>query len=335
MCKLVQIIISMVFLGSTLSAEPKSPIVIRAAIDMGTGGPKLQVAEVDSESGKIVKMLYTERFFVNFHDNLTNNHELPEAIQSKGHEAFLKAVEKAKTFNPHGIVAVATAAFRHATNGMQFAQEIQKKSGIKVHVIDQKLEGELPFMAVLAKTNTNPEDLVVWDIGGGSTQFVVGASSGCHIDGSKEGSGPFKNHIIEKIKRHSFQECKSPNPLSAEEVHQAKAYARSLSEQVDRVIKAKINHPTQTVVGVGSVFGVGIAKTMGKSSFTQKELGAVVNGMINKTDAEFGGDDFACVEVSNAILALGFMEGLQIEKMQIINVNNADGALIYQPFWQP
>jgi hypothetical protein len=39
------------------------------------------------------------------------------------------------------------------------------------------------------------------------------------------------------------------------------------------------------------------------------------------------------VEVSNAILALGFMEGLQIDEMQIIHVNNADGALIYQPFW--
>ncbi|HUD01871.1 MAG TPA: hypothetical protein VMR37_06055 [Rhabdochlamydiaceae bacterium] len=322
-----------VMIGSTLIAATKSPIAVRAAIDMGTGGPKLQVAEVNLETGKIVRILHAERFFVNFYDSLAKSPMLSREVKAQGHEAFQKAVVKAKTFNPEGIVAVATAVFRHAANGLEFAQEIQEKSGIKVHVIDQKLEGELPFMAVLAKTEADPEDLLVWDIGGGSTQFVGKAGGKCHIDGSKEGSGPFKEYIIEKIKGRSLHECKSPNPLSAEDVSQAKAYARSLADKVDQAFKAMIKHPTRKVVGVGSVFGVGIAKAVDTTSFTREELSAVVNRMINKTDEELGGGDFACVEASNAILALGFMEGLQIDEMQIIHVNNADGALIYQPFW--
>jgi exopolyphosphatase / guanosine-5'-triphosphate,3'-diphosphate pyrophosphatase len=313
------------------SGETRNRVAVRAAIDMGTGGPKLRVAEVNLETGKIVRIVHTQQFFVNFHHSLAKSPLLAEDIKFQGHEAFQKAVEKAKTFNPVGIVAVATAAFRHASNGMQYAQEIQEKSGIKVHVIDQKLEGGLPFMAVLANTGVKSEDLLVWDIGGGSTQFVGKSQGELHIDGSKEGSGPFKNYLIEKIKGLSIHECKSPNPLSAEDVNRAKAYARSLAEKVDQVFKAKIKH--RTVVGVGSVFGIGIAKAVGKTSFTREELNGVVQRMTNKPDEELGGGDYACVEASNAILALGFMEGLEIEKMQIIDINNADGALIYHHFW--
>ena len=316
-------------LSSTPLAMTKSSIEVRAAIDMGTGGPKLEVAEVNLETGKIVRIVHAERIFVNFHDSLARSSILSEDVKTRGHEAFQKAVEKARSFNPKGIVAVATAAFRHADNGVQFAQEIQDKTGINVHVIDQKLEGELSFLAVLAKTEATADDLLVWDIGGGSTQFVARAYGECRIDGSKEGSGPFRDYIIEKIQGRSHA-CKSPNPLSVEDMNQAKAYARSLTEKVDEAFKAKV----KTVVGVGSVFGVGIAKALGKNSFTREELQEVVNRMINKPDEELGGGDFACVEASNAILALGMMEGLQIKKMDIIPVNNTDGALIYEPFWR-
>lgn len=34
------------------------------------------------------------------------------------------------------------------------------------------------------------------------------------------------------------------------------------------------------------------------------------------------------------ILAFGFMQGLGIKQMEIINVNNADGAMVYEPFWK-
>ncbi len=326
--------ICMCAIVSVVIAETQNSIAVRAAIDLGTGGPKLRVAEINQETGKIVRILHAEQFFVRFHESLAKSRMFSEDIKARGYEAFQQAVAKAKTFNPEGIVAVATAAFRDAANGLEFAQEIQEKNGVKVHVIDQKLEGELPFLAVLAKTNAKSEELLIWDIGGRSTQFVrIGPHSFCHVDGRQEGSGLFKDYIIEKIQGRSIHECKSPNPLSAEDVNQAKAYARSLSENVDQVFKAKIQQPARAVV-VGPVFGNGIAKSVGKTSFTREELRAVVNGMINKPDEELGGDDFACVEASNAILVLGFMEGLQIEEMQIIHVNNADGALIYEPFWR-
>jgi len=322
-------------MSSALAASIQSSIAVRAAIDIGTGGPKLRVGEVNPETGKIVKILYEAQFFVNFHGSLAETSMFSEDVKARGYEVFQQAVAKAKTFNPNDIVGVATAAFRDAANGRDFAVEIHSKSGIKVHVIDQKLEGELPFLAVLAKTHAKPEDLLIWDIGGRSMQFArIGPNGFCQVDGRKEGSALFRDHIIEKIQGRSIQECKSPNPLFAEDVNQAQAYARSLAEKSEQAFKDKIQQPARTVVGVGPVFGNGIAKSVGKTTFTREELNSVVQGMIGKTDDELGGGDFGCVEASNAILALGYMEGLQIEEMEVIHVNNADGALIYPPFWR-
>lgn len=71
-----------------------------------------------------------------------------------------------------------------------------------------------------------------------------------------------------------------------------------------------------------------------KAPFSVDELAAVVQAFEGKTDADFGGGDYAFCEGSTSILSLGLMQGLNIDKMQVVNVNNADGALTYQNFWE-
>ena len=72
----------------------------------------------------------------------------------------------------------------------------------------------------------------------------------------------------------------------------------------------------------------------GKNQFSITDLEAVVHSLPGKTDADLGGGDYAFVEGSNTVFVLGFMQNLNIGKMHIINVNNADGAMIYEPFWK-
>ena len=108
---------------------------------------------------------------------------------------------------------------------------------------------------------------------------------------------------------------------------------RSLAEKVDQVFKDKISQPTTRVIGVGSVLGRGIAALMRTNTFTIEALTSVVNALVGKTDADLGDGDFACIEVSNALLALGYMKGLNIQQMTTIDVNNADGAMLYERFW--
>lgn len=329
-------VLSLFLLSSTLFATDQDH-VIRAAIDIGMGGPKLQVAEVDLNTNKIVKLLHSQRYFVNFYEGISkdNGNRLSAKVMAQGLEAFKSAVNDAHSFKADGIVAIATASFRFASNGLEFAKEIEDKTAIKVHIVDQNLEGKLAFQAALSKIDIQPENLIVWDVGGGSIQFVGIASDGSYlIDCGEEGAGAFNDYIIGNIQCQNIKECNTPNPMSSDDVLRAQTYACSLSQKIDTSISDKLKDPATKVVGAGSVFGHGIAAMVGKNAFCFDDIAAVVQGLAGKTDAEFGGGDFAFCEGSNIILAFGFMQGLGIEKMCILNVNNADGALIYEAFWK-
>jgi len=332
--KLIGFLLGISFFSAELFAENQT--AIRAAIDVGMGGPKLQIAEVDLTNNKIVKIVHTQRYFVNFYESLSQSADkrLSFEIMEQGLKAVKDAVETAQAFQATKIVSIATASFRHAANGVEFAHRIEDETSVKVHIIDQNLEGKLTFQAVLSKLDVKPVNLVVWDIGGGSIQFIGAAENNSYFyDCSSEGVGSFTEFIIETIQKRSIKECKSPNPMSTEEISQATADAVSLSQRVNKVVREKISHASTIVVGAGSVFGCSIATWINNNPFSTIDLNAAVQSLAGKTDEDLGGGDYAFCGVSNAILALGYMRGLGITKMHIINVNNADGALLYEPFW--
>lgn len=337
MIRRIAFFLNAIFLSSTLFATNADTHVVRAAIDIGMGGPKLQVAEVDLKTNKIVKLLHSQRYFVNFYEGISkdNGNRLSAEVMTQGLDAFKNAVNIAHSFKADGIVAIATASFRSASNGLEFAKEIQNETAIKVHIVDQNLEGKLAFQAVLSKIDIQPENLIVWDIGGGSIQFVGMASDGSYlIDCGTKGVGAFNDYIIGSIQYQNIKERKTPNPMSNSDIFRAETYACSLSQKVNTSISDKLKDPATKVVGAGSVFGHGIAAIVGKDTFCFDDIAAVVQTFAGKTDADFGGGDFAFCEGSNTILAFGFMQGLGIAKMSILNVNNADGALIYEAFWK-
>lgn len=330
-------LLSILLLCSTLSATAHNDSVIRAAIDIGMGGPKLQIAKIDIKTNKIIKIVHTQRYYVNFYDGiLKDSNNLSSEIILEGHKAFKDAVKVAQSFGSEGIIAIATASFRSAANGTQFAKEIQAETGVKVHIIDQDLEGRLAFQAILSKIDVNAKDLVVWDIGGGSMQFTALEPDGSYlVDCGNKGVGAFIDHIVDQIQHRKIEKFTSPNPMSADDITQAVAYAFQLSSEVDQVFKDRISRPTSTIVGAGSVFGFSIAGILAnKYSFSLGDLAKVVKSLEGKKDADFGQGNYDFCNGTNAILVYGLMQALNIKEMQIINVNNTDGAVIYEPFWQ-
>lgn len=327
-----------IFICFFVSLTAQTSNVVRAAIDIGSGGPKLRIAEVDLTKNKIIRTLYTKQYPVIFQESLSQGSDkvLSPEIMFQGLQAIKEAIALAKSFEVEGTVMVGTSLFRNAVNGDLFASAIHAETGIQVHLLNQELEAELAFQAVLAKTNISSENLIVWDIGGGSTQFIGIDVDGTYlIEGSGEGSGPFRDFIIESIQSQNVQKCKSPNPLSQEQADLAEDYAFNLSAKINQALKNKLLNPSTKVIGVGSVFGKGITSlTSGKNPFSIQDIRAAVRGLIGKSDADLGGGDFACIEVSNALLVLGFMRGLDIKEMNVLDVNNAEGAMVYKLFWE-
>lgn len=342
---LIQNVAFYFFMPAALAVAPCEPFhiivekpAIRAAIDIGSGATKLRIAQVNVKDQKIEKILVDQAFTVPYQEHLEKspNNSFDEAVMQTGIDSLKKSAEIAKQYNVDKVIAVATAAFRKATNAEMYIQRIEKETGIKIYIIDQELEGKLAFEAALNQSDVDSTDLVVWDIGGGSFQLTTQNADGSYdIYRGHLASVPFKNLIIKTIQHKNPEQVKSPNPLTTDDIDNALDYAHRIADKVDRIFKERMQHPKVRVVGVGSVFAYGIAPMMkGQMPFKAVQLNQTVKGLAGKTDQDMGGGDFANVSISNAILVLGFMESLKIPELDIIDVNNADGAFLYDPFWE-
>ena len=141
-----------------------------AVVDFGTNSTRLLVAEV--ERGRPVDLARRTEV-TRLGEGVDATGRLSEAAMSRVHEAlgdYLRIVEE------HGsarIVGIATSAVRDAANGERFRQDLRQRFGLEVRTISGAEEARLTFRGATAGRNASAETLVL-DIGGGSTEYVVG-----------------------------------------------------------------------------------------------------------------------------------------------------------------
>jgi exopolyphosphatase/guanosine-5'-triphosphate,3'-diphosphate pyrophosphatase len=311
---------------------------IRAALDIGSGATNLKVARVNPETNKIISQIFEKSIPVPYQKHLeqSSNNTFDQPVMEQGIQSIKALKEIANSYHAKKVVAVATAAFRQASNASNFAQEIEKQTGVQVRIIEQDEEGIMAFRGALAISSAQPEQTIVWDIGGGSMQLTTLTESDTYlVEKGKTASIPFKNAIIQQIKHKSLTLEHSPNPMSAEQMDTALQYAGSLALETDPYILEKIQNPSTKMIAVGSLFNYGIRPLVhNKQNVKQTELEKAIYSMVGKTDAELSGGALAEVAVSNPLLVLGYMKTLQIPEVEVLQVNNADGALTYPPYWE-
>lgn len=310
---------------------------LRAAIDIGSGATNLKIAKVDPKTNKIIVQLFEKSIPVAYQKHLeqSSNQTFDQEVMEQGIRSIQALKEIADSYQVKKVIAVATAAFRKANNAPQFAKEIEEKTGIPVHIINQDEEGILAFRGALAVTTAQPEHTITWDIGGGSMQLTTLTNEGTYlVEKGQTASIPFKNAIIQQIEHKDLKIIQSPNPMTKEEMEAAIQYAEQLAQNTLPFIKIKLQDPHTQVLAVGSLFNFAIRPLVNQSRVDRNSLEKEVMKLENKSDEQLPGGSLAEVAVSNPLLVLGYMTGLQINQVQIVNVNNADGALTYPPYWQ-
>jgi exopolyphosphatase/guanosine-5'-triphosphate,3'-diphosphate pyrophosphatase len=338
---LVLLVIFIIALGwiwfRSLDSSYATNTEIRAAIDIGSGATNLKIAKVDRNTDKIIAQLFEQSIRVSYQQHLERspNMTFDQEVMQEGIQAISTLKKVADSHQAKKVVAVATAAFRSAKNAPEFAKEIERQTGVHIRIIDQDEEGILAFRGALAITAIEADQAITWDIGGGSMQLTTLTESGTYlVEKGKTASVPFKNAIIQQIKHLDPQIVSSPNPLNFKQMQESIRMAEALAQQVDPFIKNKITHPSTQVLAVGNVFKYGILPLVNKQTQVQRnQLEQVVMKLEGKTDRELS-DRAADVSVSNPLLVLGYMQGLKIQEIQIVDVNNADGALTYPAYWE-
>ena len=146
---------------------------VKGVIDIGTNTTRLFIAE--TYKGEIVSKYYKETEITRLGEDVDKTRELKEIAIDRTATAIKRYSDIAKTFGVHSIRAFATSATRDSQNRDIFINRVFNETGIKIEMISGEEEGTAAFRGVT--TDKFDQDITVIDIGGGSTEFILGNSS--------------------------------------------------------------------------------------------------------------------------------------------------------------
>lgn len=143
-----------------------------AAIDIGTNSIHLVIVQVNPDF--TFEILEREKEMVKLGTGVFATNQLSEEAYHTGLETIRRYVHLADQRGVDEIITAATSAIREARNGGAFLDEVVRETGLSPQVISGKEEARLIFLAVRNAIRLQDENALVLDIGGGSTEAVVG-----------------------------------------------------------------------------------------------------------------------------------------------------------------
>ena len=99
--------------------------------------------------------------------------ESPEALERNA-QAVKQFAQQAKDMGADEVFAVGTMALRTAKNTNDFIARVKELTGLTVKVLPGDEEARLAYLAVLSALPLQAGELVIFDTGGGSTEFIFG-----------------------------------------------------------------------------------------------------------------------------------------------------------------
>lgn len=145
---------------------------ILAAIDLGTNSLHMVVVKVQPQLPTFT-IIAREKETVRLGDCGEKGNLKPEVMERA--IACLRRFQGiAKTFNAEQIVAVATSAVREAPNGRDFIRRVADELDLEISLISGQEEARRIYLGVLSAMELNNQPHIIIDIGGGSTELILG-----------------------------------------------------------------------------------------------------------------------------------------------------------------
>ncbi|MDF5719218.1 MAG: Ppx/GppA phosphatase family protein [Rhizonema sp. PD37] len=198
---------------------------IIASIDLGTNSLHMVIVQIEPTLPAFT-IIGREKETVRLGDCDPKTGELKPEVIERAIAALQRFQEVAKTLNAETIVAVATSAVREAPNGKDFLQRLEAELGLSVNLISGQEEARRIYLGVLSGMEFNNQPHMIVDIGGGSTELILGNSHEAKVlTSTKVGAVRLQSELI------------STDPISNAEFQYLQAYTRGmLKRSVDEVL---------------------------------------------------------------------------------------------------
>lgn len=142
-----------------------------AIIDLGTNTFNLLVV---SWANNVSKRIHSSKISVRLGEGGFSEKKIKPEAYNRGILAFGEHLNQAQSLGVEQVYAFATSAVRGAENGKDFVKTILQQFKIKVDVINGDREAELIYKGVKDSGVLTEEPALIMDIGGGSTEFIIG-----------------------------------------------------------------------------------------------------------------------------------------------------------------
>lgn len=237
-----------------------------AILDIGTNSIKFFLTEiVDGKQNTIVDTNNISRLG----EGLLKTGKISEESMDRNITALRDFKQQAEEYNADQLVAVGTMCLRSADNASVFIKRVKDELDISIEVIDGKEEARLSYLAVLSTIGNTNRDVVVFDTGGGSTEFIYG-----------QGNTLLKRISLNIGAVQPTEKYLLSDPVKSEEVKDMLAYIKSFFKQ--HGISGKADY----LVGIGG---------------TVTSMGAVKHRMTKYDPTIIQGSELTLKEVNNQI----------------------------------
>jgi exopolyphosphatase / guanosine-5'-triphosphate,3'-diphosphate pyrophosphatase len=211
-----------------------------AVVDIGTNSTRLLVADVapfaDGATPRVTEL--ERRSIVT---RLGQGVDATGALQDEAVDRVVAVLAEYRAaidaLHAKRTVAVLTSAVRDARNGPAFAARVRDEFGLEAHTIPGAEEARLTFLGATSERPAGaPAPVVVIDIGGGSTEFVVGEGGELLFHVSTQSGA------VRQTERHLHSD-----PPAPAELHAMRAQVRSI---IETKVPAEVRTGTRAAIAV-------------------------------------------------------------------------------------
>ncbi|MBU3667263.1 MAG: exopolyphosphatase [Rhodocyclaceae bacterium] len=142
-----------------------------AAVDLGSNSFRLEVGRVVDDQ---IYTLDSLKESVRLASGLQPDKSLDRASQERALDALSRFGERIRGLPPEAVRAVATNALRVAKNATPFLREAEAALGFPIEIIAGREEARLIYIGAVHSLPASDAQRLVFDIGGGSTEFIIG-----------------------------------------------------------------------------------------------------------------------------------------------------------------
>ena len=149
--------------------KPPSPTELYAALDLGTNSCRMLIAQPKGSQFHVVDSFSKS---VQLGAGLERTGKLSTNSMQRTLQALRVCQQKLKRYKVRQMRLVATEACRRAKNSDEFIRQVKRETGLNLEIIQPEEEARLAVISCAPLVSTKTEQLLVVDIGGGSTELV-------------------------------------------------------------------------------------------------------------------------------------------------------------------